>query len=146
MNEPVPLHSSNALICAVLVVDRSTDSMSSGRRMSRPRGLTGRCSRRDADERWRQADHSHMATTMLYLVRHTHADWQPDETRPLSESHAEQPLVVATHGNSMALILNGFDPSFGYEFWRELSFPDVYELEFEASALIRVRRIWDKAA
>ena len=60
--------------------------------------------------------------------------------------HAEQPLVVATHGTLMALILNGFDPSFGYEFWRELSFPDVYELEFEASALIRVRRIWDKAA
>jgi len=187
-----------------------------------------------------------MATTMLYLVRHAHADWQPEETRPLSASgraaaqaiagllsaipvaaiysspaqrsietveplaqrlgirvdvvpelrerqlpvvpagdfdrmvqeawrvptgaradgesnavaqtrgltavrqfiarHAEQPLVVATHGNLMALILNGFDPSFGYEFWRELSFPDVYELEFEVSALIRVRRIWDKAA
>jgi hypothetical protein len=46
----------------------------------------------------------------------------------------------------MALILNGLDPSFGYEFWRELSFPDVYELEFEASVLIRVRRICDKAA
>jgi 2,3-bisphosphoglycerate-dependent phosphoglycerate mutase len=183
-----------------------------------------------------------MATTMLYLVRHAHADWTPDETRPLSESgraaaqavagllsgipvaaiysspaqraietveplahhlgipvdvvpelrerhlpvvpagdferivqeawrvptaapvdgesnaaaqtrgltavrhviarHAERPLVVATHGNLMALVLNGFDPSFGYQFWRELSFPDVYELEFEASALIRVRRMW----
>jgi 2,3-bisphosphoglycerate-dependent phosphoglycerate mutase len=187
-----------------------------------------------------------MATTMLYLVRHAHADWQPDETRPLSESgraaaqtiaellstipvagiysspaqrsietvaslaqrlgirvdvvpelrerqlpvvpagdfervvretwrvpttaapdgesnamaqargltavrqlvarHAGQHLVVATHGNLMALILNGFDPTCGYELWRELSFPDVYELEFEASALIRVRRIWEKAA
>ena len=60
--------------------------------------------------------------------------------------HAEQPLVVATHGNLMALILNGLDPSFGYEFWRELSFPDVYELAFEASALIRVRRMWGQAA
>jgi len=187
-----------------------------------------------------------MATTTLYLVRHAHADWQPDEARPLSESgraaaqaiagllsplpvaaiysspaqrsietveplaqrlglrvdvvpelrerqlpvvpagdferivqeawrvptratpdaesnavaqnrgltavrqliarHAEQHLVVATHGNLMALVLNGLDPSFGYEFWRELSFPDVYELEFEASALIGVRRMWDKGA
>jgi 2,3-bisphosphoglycerate-dependent phosphoglycerate mutase len=187
-----------------------------------------------------------MATTMLYLVRHAHADWQLDETRPLSESgraaahamagllsaipiaaiysspaqrsietveplaqrlgirvdvvpelrerqlpvvpaddfdkviretwrvptdampggesnsmaqtrglaavrqfiarHAGQHLVVATHGNLMALILNGFDPTFGYECWRELSFPDVYELEFETSALIRVRRIWETAA
>jgi 2,3-bisphosphoglycerate-dependent phosphoglycerate mutase len=46
----------------------------------------------------------------------------------------------------MTLILNGFDPSFGYEFWRELSFPDVYALEFEGTALNRVRRMWDKAA
>ena len=184
-----------------------------------------------------------MATTKLYLVRHAHADWQPDETRPLSDSgrtaaraiawllsalpvaaiysspaqrsietveslaqrlgirvdvvpelrerqlpvvpagdfervvretwhvptsamadgesnavaqtraltavrqfitrHAGQHLVVATHGNVMALILHGYDPSFGYEFWRELSFPDVYELEFEDTALIRVRRIWE---
>jgi len=184
--------------------------------------------------------------TRLYLVRHAHADWQLDETRPLSESgraaartisellsglpiaaiysspaqrsietveslaqrlgirvdvvpklrerqlpvvpaddfdnvvretwrvptdamaggesnamaqarglaavrqfiarHAGQHLVVATHGNLMALILNGFDPAFGYEFWRELSFPDVYELEFETSVLIRVRRMWEKAA
>jgi 2,3-bisphosphoglycerate-dependent phosphoglycerate mutase len=187
-----------------------------------------------------------MATTKVYLVRHAHADWQPDEMRPLSESgraaaqtiagllsaipvaaiysspsqrsietveslaqclgirvdavselrerrlpvlpagdfervvreawrvptrapadgesnavaqirgltavrrfirrHAGQHLVVATHGNLLALILNGFNPSYGYEFWRELSFPDVYELEFEATALIRVRRIWEKAA
>jgi 2,3-bisphosphoglycerate-dependent phosphoglycerate mutase len=187
-----------------------------------------------------------MTTTMVYLVRHAHADWQPDEARPLSESgraaaqalgellatkpiaaiyssparrsietveslaqrlgarvdvmpelrerqlpvvpardfdrviretwrdftsamadgessakaqarglaavgeiiarHPGQHLVMATHGNLMALILNGFDPRFGYEFWRELSFPDVYELEFEARALIRVSRIWGMAA
>ena len=60
--------------------------------------------------------------------------------------HAGQHVVVATHGNLLALILNGFDPSFGYEFWRELSVPDVYELEFEATRLVRVRRIWEKAA
>ena len=186
-----------------------------------------------------------MATTKVYLVRHAHADWSPDESRPLSESgrvaaetlagllsaipvaaiysspaqrsiqtvellaqrlgvrvdvvaelrerhvpavpagdfermvretwrvpthatadgesnvvaqtrgvaavhrfitrHAGQHVVVATHGNLLALILNGFDPSFGYEFWRALSFPDVYELEFEATALIGVRRMWEKA-
>ena len=59
--------------------------------------------------------------------------------------HAGQHVVVATHGNLLALILNAFDPSFGYEFWRELSFPDVYEVEFEATRLIRVRRLWEKA-
>jgi len=56
--------------------------------------------------------------------------------------HPGHHLVIATHGNLMALILNGFNPWFGYEFWRGLSFPDVYELEFEAGALIRANRIW----
>jgi 2,3-bisphosphoglycerate-dependent phosphoglycerate mutase len=60
--------------------------------------------------------------------------------------HAGQHVVVGTHGNLLALILNGFDPWFGYEFWRELSFPDVYEVEFEATRLIRVRRLWEEAA
>ena len=63
----------------------------------------------------------------------------------LMTRHAGQHVVVATHGNLLALILNAFDPSFGYEFWRELSFPDVYEVEFEATRLIRVRRLWEKA-
>ena len=36
----------------------------------------------------------------------------------------------------MALILNGFDPSFGYEFWARTLIPRCLdELEFEASAL-----------
>ena len=187
-----------------------------------------------------------MAATKIYLVRHAHADWAADESRPLSESglaaaetiagllsaigvaaiysspalrsiqtveslarrlgvrvdvvpelrerhlpavppgeferivreswrvptrgpvdgesnavaqtrglaavhrlvarHTGQHVVVTTHGNLLALILNGFDPSFGYEFWCKLSFPDIYELEFEATALIRVRRIWAEAA
>lgn len=187
-----------------------------------------------------------MTTTKVYLVRHAHADWQPDEARPLSESgrkaaktvaallsalpisaiyssparrsvetveqladrlglhtqlvpdlrEREMPvvpaadfervvmvswsdpasamaggessagaqarglnairrfvtqrvgehLVLATHGNLLALILNGFDASFGYEFWRQQSFPDIYELEFEGTALIRVQRIWKQAA
>ena len=46
--------------------------------------------------------------------------------RQLITRHAGQHLVVATHGNLLALILNGLDPAFGYEFWRQLSFPDVY--------------------
>ena len=54
--------------------------------------------------------------------------------------------MVATHGNLLALILNGLDSAFGYDFWRQLSFPDVYRLEFEGTALTRVERIWDRAA
>ena len=55
-------------------------------------------------------------------------------------------VVVATHGNLLALILNGFKPAVGFDFWRSLTFPDVYELRFQKAALVNVRRIWDGAA
>jgi hypothetical protein len=38
------------------------------------------------------------------------------------------------------------DPAFGYDFWRTLSFPDVYRLEFEGTALVRAERVWEQAA
>jgi 2,3-bisphosphoglycerate-dependent phosphoglycerate mutase len=53
--------------------------------------------------------------------------------------------VVATHGNLLALILNGLKPALGFEFWRSLTFPDVYELRFQKAALINMRRIWNEA-
>jgi 2,3-bisphosphoglycerate-dependent phosphoglycerate mutase len=55
-------------------------------------------------------------------------------------------VVVATHGNLLALILNAFRPAFGFDFWRALTFPDAYELRFQKAALVNVRRIWDRAA
>lgn len=54
--------------------------------------------------------------------------------------------VVATHGNLLALVLNGFKPNVGFEFWRRLTFPDVYELRFQRAALVNVRRIWNEVA
>lgn len=54
--------------------------------------------------------------------------------------------VVATHGNLLALILNGLRPAFGFEFWKSLTFPDAYELRFRKTGLVNVRRIWEEAA
>lgn len=54
-------------------------------------------------------------------------------------------VVAATHGNLLALILNNFKPSVGFDFWRTLTFPDVYELRFQRKVLVNVRRIWDEA-
>jgi 2,3-bisphosphoglycerate-dependent phosphoglycerate mutase len=51
-------------------------------------------------------------------------------------------VVISTHGSLLALILNGFDPAFGYDFWISLTFPDVYELTFDDSRMAGVRRIW----
>jgi 2,3-bisphosphoglycerate-dependent phosphoglycerate mutase len=59
--------------------------------------------------------------------------------------HAGSQVVLATHGNLLALVLNALDPRFGYEFWRDLSFPDVYQLVFDDARLRDVKRVWNAA-
>ncbi|MGN7356234.1 histidine phosphatase family protein [Paenibacillus sp. SAF-054] len=59
------------------------------------------------------------------------------------DRHAGHQVVVGTHGDIMTLILNHFDRSYGYDFWRSTSMPDIYKLEFEAQQLKRVTRCWD---
>jgi 2,3-bisphosphoglycerate-dependent phosphoglycerate mutase len=66
--------------------------------------------------------------------------------RNVVTQHVGQHVVVATHGNLLTLILNGLDSAFGFEFWRQLSFPDVYRLQFEGAVLVGVERIWEQAA
>jgi 2,3-bisphosphoglycerate-dependent phosphoglycerate mutase len=57
--------------------------------------------------------------------------------------HDGQHVVLATHGTLLTLILNGYDSTLGFEFWRGLSFPDVYRLEFERGALNGIGRCWE---
>ena len=59
--------------------------------------------------------------------------------------HPGHHIVVSTHGNLLALILNGLDRAYDYEFWRHLSFPDVYRLTFEHGKLCKAERDWDGA-
>ena len=59
---------------------------------------------------------------------------------------SRQTIVAATHGNLLALLLNGLDSTFGYEFWKRMTFPDVFELRFEDAVLSGVRRVWKEAA
>jgi broad specificity phosphatase PhoE len=55
--------------------------------------------------------------------------------------HPEQHVVISTHGNLMALIMNALDKSFDYDFWRGLSFPEIYRLTFDGEKLSRAERI-----
>jgi broad specificity phosphatase PhoE len=68
-----------------------------------------------------------------------------DVTRTVLERHPGQHVVVATHGNLLALIVNGLDSVSGYEFWRRLSFPDIYRLEFDGMAFVGMTRVWATA-
>ncbi len=42
----------------------------------------------------------------------------------------------------MTLILNCFDKSYNYEFWKSTTMPDIYRLEFQGTDLINVTREW----
>lgn len=60
----------------------------------------------------------------------------------LLDERVEGPLVIGTHGNLLALILNHYNPSLGYAFWQALTMPDIYYLEVAESGEVRIERIW----
>ena len=51
-----------------------------------------------------------------------------DVIRELLE-RPEQTFVVVTHGGLMSLLIREHDPAFGFDDWRRMTNPDVYELE-----------------
>ena len=60
--------------------------------------------------------------------------------------HAGTQVALSTHGNLLALVLNALDPTFTYESWRALSFPDIYKLVFGGTEFRGVERLWDVTA
>ncbi|MGD2178421.1 MAG: histidine phosphatase family protein [Anaerolineae bacterium] len=61
--------------------------------------------------------------------------------RRLGELHSGEHLVLSTHGNLMALVLQHYDPRVDYDFWKALTMPDVYELRIERGAA-SISRLW----
>jgi 2,3-bisphosphoglycerate-dependent phosphoglycerate mutase len=59
----------------------------------------------------------------------------------LAARHPHAPVVVATHGNLLALILQQYDAVAGFAFWQALSMPDIYRLETSASGA-NWSRVW----
>ena len=55
----------------------------------------------------------------------------------------QQPnIVLATHGNLLALLLNSFDSSYDFAFWKSMSFPDIYRVEMRTRGTVAIKRIW----
>ena len=52
-------------------------------------------------------------------------------------------IVIATHGNALALFLRTLDPSVDFAFWSAMSLPDVYEVETRPDDAWSYRRVWD---
>lgn len=62
--------------------------------------------------------------------------------RELKTGKGNGKYVIGTHGNLLTLIINHFDPSIGFEFWENLSMPDVYELFIDFRHHVHLKRLW----
>ncbi len=60
----------------------------------------------------------------------------------LVHEHPREQIVVATHGNLLALILQHYDRSIGFAFWQALTMPDVYQLIIDADRPPVIQRLW----
>ena len=54
-------------------------------------------------------------------------------------------IVVVTHGNLFALIINQFNDHFGFNNWKELKNPDVYLIKYDGQVQ-SVSPLWDPKA
>ena len=60
----------------------------------------------------------------------------------LRERHIAEHVVLSTHGNLMALVLQAFHPAIDFAFWRSLTMPDIYALCLNANGDATVTRLW----
>lgn len=62
--------------------------------------------------------------------------------RDLQARHGNGAIILSSHATLVALILNSFDSSIGFEFWRGISMPDVHRLEVDQTAAPRISRVY----
>jgi 2,3-bisphosphoglycerate-dependent phosphoglycerate mutase len=62
------------------------------------------------------------------------------------ELSAHKHIVISTHGNLLALILNHIDPDIGYTFWEKMTMPDIYRLVTHRTEGQSITRIWKPIA
>jgi 2,3-bisphosphoglycerate-dependent phosphoglycerate mutase len=53
-----------------------------------------------------------------------------DCVRALAQQCADGPVLICSHGNAIALLLNAIDPAFGYAQWQAMAMPALYEVNF----------------
>ena len=53
-----------------------------------------------------------------------------------------QNSIIVTHGNLMTLILKHNDKSYGFDEWKSLTNPDIYEIDKDLNGRTHVKRLW----
>jgi 2,3-bisphosphoglycerate-dependent phosphoglycerate mutase len=59
----------------------------------------------------------------------------------LAKKHKGELLVLSTHGNLLALVLQYYDSGIDYVFWKALTMPDIYELKLMRGEAT-ITRLW----
>jgi 2,3-bisphosphoglycerate-dependent phosphoglycerate mutase len=59
----------------------------------------------------------------------------------VSRASPEGSPLISTHGQALALLLQAFDASVGYDFWESLQFPDVFLLHVEGPDKATIERL-----
>ncbi|GAF13966.1 phosphoglycerate mutase family 2 [Bacillus sp. JCM 19046] len=62
--------------------------------------------------------------------------------KQILNTYAGEQIVIGSHGNLIALIMNALDSTYSYDFWKRLTMPDVYKLDFVGEQLDAVTRLW----
>jgi 2,3-bisphosphoglycerate-dependent phosphoglycerate mutase len=57
------------------------------------------------------------------------------------ERHMGEKVVIGTHGNLMVLIMNYYNKSYGFDFWRKLEMPAIYKLSYYKKNLVNAEKI-----
>lgn len=61
----------------------------------------------------------------------------------LLQQYQGKQIAVGTHGNIMAILMQYYDPTIGFEFWRSTSMPDIYKMTFHGNHLQSIERMWE---
>jgi 2,3-bisphosphoglycerate-dependent phosphoglycerate mutase len=56
--------------------------------------------------------------------------------------YGSESIVLATHGNLSALILQHFDSSVDFDFWQKMTMPDVYSFDPQTASEANIVRLW----
>jgi 2,3-bisphosphoglycerate-dependent phosphoglycerate mutase len=62
--------------------------------------------------------------------------------RRMQKQHMTEHIVLSTHGNLMTLIMQSFDPSVDFAFWKSLTMPDIYTLSFNPVGETVMSKLW----
>ena len=61
----------------------------------------------------------------------------------VAQHHPGEHIMIGTHGNLLALMLQWYDPTIDFAFWQQLSMPDVYRLDLQIDPPAAAERLYN---